>query len=119
MFKYFLFFLAMLMGAGVGIYIGLLIACRRNNSESPCSDDKNEAEQTEASAEPIRHERIEKTEEKVSAEEATDTTPQQSGLLSSKIGEYVATEADPDEAEEILEKMRKQDQFYCTLRQDP
>lgn len=116
MFKYFLFFLAMLVGAGIGIYIGLLVAQRRGNPTPISSNDKKEdmavaAKSEESSEKGVKKEDAEK--------ENTSPATQQTNLLASKIGEYVSEEADPDEAEEILDKMRKQDQRYCALRQGP
>ena len=118
MFKYFVFFISMLVGAGIGIFLGLNVVINRDDHNSTPEENDNTACPVPSND----------TDEPSPPKESSCSTngdnakpthvpPSREGLIKSKLGEYVSTEADPDEADEILEKMHKQDQLYCTLKE--
>lgn len=116
MFKYFLFFVAMLFGTGIGLFLGLIVVKKREaDPEAPTVNETPRVKQHADANACDGHEAAPKCDKKPSL---TNTVPPATdGLIKSKLGEYISSEADPDEADEILEKMRKQDQLYCTLKE--
>ena len=119
MFKYFLFFISMLVGAGLGIFLGLNAVTNRDVRKSVPEEDDNAAHPNPKHVEDKTLQPIEPSGENKGDKANNNQVPANcEGLIKSKLGEYVSIEADPDEADEILEKMHKQHQLYCTLKEN-
>jgi hypothetical protein len=111
MLKYFLFFAAMLIGAGVGIFLGLLLVTKNEHraGTAPVSAEPKPkiVPESEQPSQPVCTPK---------QEPAAPPVQNAEGLIKARLGEYISEEATPDEADELLEKMRTQDQRYCTLK---